>query len=244
MNKKYLLSSVTAGITLLYANQGTAQCVTTQDCTALGYTETSCPDGGVKCPFGNKWFCASTEITPEQCTELGFTQTCTGTGYSGGSGATCGGKYYECTCASGYEWKDGGCQEPLNGEQGDLYYCNGIVVAVKAPSMNFYIAMTDLGGKMEWADGNNACHNYSFCGNLKGILPSKNQLRSIYNNKSSLNSLLSANRGIELTNDWYWSSTDGAGNYPYLVNMSNGTVDTWSFSFDLDNYVRPVLASW
>ena len=52
MNKKYLLSSVTAGIAFLYANQGMSQCVSTQDCTALGYTETSCLNGnGVKCPF-------------------------------------------------------------------------------------------------------------------------------------------------------------------------------------------------
>ena len=58
MNKKYLLSSVTAGIALLYANQGMAQdCVQSQDCASLGYTETSCTSGGVKCPFGDKWAC-------------------------------------------------------------------------------------------------------------------------------------------------------------------------------------------
>ena len=126
MNKKYLLSSVTAGIALLYANHGTAQCVTTQDCTALGYTETSCPDGnGVKCPFGNKWSCPSTETapTPEQCTELGFTQSCTGTGYVGGSGTACSGKYKACSCAEGYAWKDGTCK-PIRAacEVGMLYY--------------------------------------------------------------------------------------------------------------------------
>ena len=84
MNKKYLLSSVTAGIALLYANHGTAQCVTTQDCTALGYTETSCPNGGVKCPFGNKWFCGSSDDTYTEnecmelaCDKLGFKYDCT-----------------------------------------------------------------------------------------------------------------------------------------------------------------------
>ena len=41
-----------------------AQCVTTQDCSALGYTETSCPNGGVKCPFGDKWACyVATDIS-------------------------------------------------------------------------------------------------------------------------------------------------------------------------------------
>ena len=60
MNKKYLLSSVMAGFALLYANQGMAlDCVQSQDCAALGYTESSCSgeNGGVKCPFGNKWAC-------------------------------------------------------------------------------------------------------------------------------------------------------------------------------------------
>ena len=75
----YLSTAIISTITL--GGNVWAQCVTTQDCTALGYTESSCPNNqGVKCPFGDKWFCASTEITPEQCTELGFTLTCTGTG--------------------------------------------------------------------------------------------------------------------------------------------------------------------
>ena len=121
MNKKYLLSSVTAGIALLYANHGTAQCVSTQDCTALGYTETSCPNGnGVKCPFGNKWFCGSSDDTYTEnecmelaCDKLGFKYDCTGTGYAGGSGSKCNGKYAACNCAEGYGWKDGVCVEKV-----------------------------------------------------------------------------------------------------------------------------------
>ena len=119
MNKKYLLSSVTAGFALLYANQGIAQCLNMEDCTALGYTETSCPDGGIKCPFGNGWFCNS--ITGETCIELGFTQTCSGTGYAGGDGAVCNGKYMKCKCASGYEWTGNACSCPAKYQ----YTCAG-----------------------------------------------------------------------------------------------------------------------
>ena len=36
-----------------------AQCVATQDCASLGYTENSCENGGIKCPFGNTWACKS-----------------------------------------------------------------------------------------------------------------------------------------------------------------------------------------
>ena len=116
-----------------------AQCVSPiQDCYALGYTQSSCPNGkGVKCPFGSGWYCGGTAA--QDCIKLGYDKdctgagergngetcngkyqsctcdssykyTCTGTGYSGGSGTACGGKYTACTCADGYEWKDGSCQ--------------------------------------------------------------------------------------------------------------------------------------
>ena len=31
------------------------------DCNTLGYTENSCPNGGIKCPFGDKWLCTLKE---------------------------------------------------------------------------------------------------------------------------------------------------------------------------------------
>ena len=117
-----------------------AQCVSPiQDCSTLGYTQTSCPNGkGVKCPFGSGWYCGGTAA--QDCIKLGYDKdctgagesgsgetcngkyqsctcdssykyTCSGTGYSGGSGSACGGKYTSCTCASGYEWKNGACTE-------------------------------------------------------------------------------------------------------------------------------------
>ena len=316
----------------LIPNLTFAQCVATQDCATLGYTETSCNGGkGVKCPFGNFWACFKTDSEYEQqfCDKYGFkytcsgtgyskgvgtacngkytsctcakkynwsgsacnacgssykytctgtnqsggygtdcggyyTQcnctspytwssgsctcdssyayTCSGTGYSGGSGTACGGKYIACTCASGYEWKDGSCQKQvLNGAQGDLYYCNGKVVGVRATGMGFYVAMKDL-GYMNWRAANTQCANYVFCGNVKGTLPTVDQLRTLYNNKSAVNTLLSTNGGTNLTENWYWSSTDLGGNYYYVVNMSYGSVSN-GYSDNL-RYVRPVLISW
>ncbi len=222
------------------------QCVTAQDCAALGYTESSCPGKGLKCPFGSGWFCVGDEDAV--CAENGFKYTCTGTGYSGGIGDTCGGKYAQCTCASGYEWKDGTCKkkEILNGAQGDLYYCNGTVVAVKASGMDFYVEMEDL-GSMRGSSANSSCPNYSFCSNLKGTLPTKDQIVIMYNNKSSLNNLLSTNGGTKLTENWYWSSTDytkygSSGYYYYIVNMSHGSVD-YNNAYNF-GYVRCILTSW
>ena len=112
-----------------------AECAVT-DCSLLGYTDSACPGSGLKCPFGDGWYCGGGAA--EDCIKLGYDKsctgagesgsgetcngkyqscncdssykyTCTGTGYSGGSGSACGGKYTSCTCADGYEWKDGSC---------------------------------------------------------------------------------------------------------------------------------------
>ena len=102
-----------------------AQCVATQDCATLGYTETSCSGGtGVKCPFGNKWACFKSES--EVCQQYGFTQTCTGGQI--GVGKACNGKYSECTCTSGYIWNDSSqkCEDPIiTCTIGALYYSDG-----------------------------------------------------------------------------------------------------------------------
>ena len=219
-----------------------AQCVATQDCATLGYTETSCSGGtGVKCPFGNKWACFKSDS--EVCQKYGFTLSCTGTGYSGGVGKPCNGQYSECTCTNGYEWKDGSCQEILNGAVGDVYKCNGKVVGVKASGMDFYVAMKDL-EEMNCHDAKSSCQNYSFCGNVKGTLPTRDQLIIIYNNKSTVNNLLSTNGGTKMKEDWYWSSTYYRHyqyhDYYYRVDMSEGDVLS-NGRYDYIHSVRPVL---
>ena len=224
-----------------------AQCVATQDCATLGYTETSCNGGkGVKCPFGNKWACltSDSEIEQQFCDKYGFKYTCSGTGYSKGVGTACNGKYTSCTCASGYEWNGSSCQKQiLNGAQGNLYYCNGTVVGVRATGMCFYVAIKDL-GYINWDDANSQCQSYAFCGNIKGTLPTKEQLLSIYNNKSQINSLLSTNGGTQLSNRGYWSSTeDYNDSYTsgfFIVMMSDGSV--YSDHYFEDSYARPILA--
>ena len=108
-----------------------AQCVATQDCATLGYTETSCSGGtGVKCPFGNKWACfkSESEIKDQLCTELGFTQTCTGTNQTGGASQACNGKYNICKCATNFTWNTDtkSCEaNTANCVIGALYYADG-----------------------------------------------------------------------------------------------------------------------
>ena len=220
-----------------------AQCVATQDCATLGYTETSCSGGsGVKCPFGNSWACFKSDS--EVCQQYGFTLSCTGSNQTG-VGKPCNGKYSECTCANGYEWKNNNCAIK-DGSHGNLYYCNGVVVAVKTSDMNFYIGMSDL-GSMDFTTAQNACKNYIFCNNIKGTLPSSNQLKTIYNNKSTINNLLSTNGGTKLTESWYRSSTLNNYSGCNIVRMSDGVLGDNNCSNEGYNpgiYVRPVLTSY
>ena len=231
-----------------------------QSCTcdsSYQYTCTGTGESGTGAPCGGKYqscTCTSPYTWSNGACSCPSTYkyTCTGTGYSGGSGTACGGKYAACTCASGYEWKDGSCQisNPCynqgNGAYSEVYCCNGTVVGVKASGMSFYVAMQDL-GRMNWSNANSQCRNYSFCGYVKGTLPTLDQLKSIYQNKSRVNSLLSTNGGTQLTNDYYWSSIrednyDPYNKYYYLMDMSDGGTN-----FNLyhsNDYVRPVLASW
>ncbi len=295
-----------------------AQCVATQDCETLGYTETSCNGGkGVKCPFGNKWACLTSEeeCLNLACDKLGFTYTCTGTGekgvgndcngkyqsctcdssykytcsgtgysggsgaacggkytkcncsnnytwngsncvlscsssykytcsgtgYSGGSGSACGGKYTACTCASGYEWNGSSCLEQLNGAQGELFYCNGKVVGVKASGMSFYVATEDW-GPLTWDEASFELNRYYFCSKFRGTFPNSYQLKIIYNNKSAINTLLSRNGGRKLKEDYYWSST---GNDPHTaVNMSDGSSRMFNSYYNDKFVARSILGSW
>ena len=227
-----------------------AQCVATQDCETLGYTETSCNGGkGVKCPFGNKWACIKSDSECEQqfCDKYGFQYTCSGTGYSGGSGTACGGKYTACTCANGYEWNGSTCQKQiLNGAQGDLYYCNGTVVGVKAGDMDFYVAMKDL-EDMNWYDANSRCQSTQFCTHSYGTLPSTSHFYSIYQNKTNLDNLLSSNKGTAVTGR-YWTSSiyNKSDNSHFTSQISTSSINNYGpgGGNNSNEYkVRPILTS-
>ena len=120
--------------------------------------------------------------------------------------------------------------------------------------MGFYIAVKDL-GYMNWSNASNQSANYIFCNDLKGELPTKAQLKTIYNSKSSLNEMLINNGGTQLIEKTQWSSTATTGGLAGLcdkystVNMSTGGVGfgQWVYHGNYADdiyYVRPILASW
>ena len=81
------------------------ECKPTQDCRALGYKEAPCPERGVKCPFGETWYC------PIHCEES-YRYTCTGANESKGEDS-CGDKYSACQCKTNYKWNStsGKCEQ-------------------------------------------------------------------------------------------------------------------------------------
>ena len=59
------------------------------------------------CQSGYDWDSSAQTCTPQCAYSYRF--TCTGTGYAGGSGTACGGKYEACTCSSNYFWSGSSC---------------------------------------------------------------------------------------------------------------------------------------
>ena len=259
--KNYLyLTTAVIGVSMVTINTTSwAQCLASQDCAALGYTEASCSNGGVKCPFGNKWACFNKNA--DVCRQEGFTQTCTGTGqvssgeacanlykkcdckpeykyactghgYTGGSGAACSGKYTACKCATNFTWTDGICMPP-DGPDGNYYYCSGKVVGIKTNSMDFYIATKVFGGGLSFDSAKSKCTSYKFCGTVKGAFPTKAQFETIYANKVALNNMLVESGAEKLKDVWYWTST------MYAPNADSGySYDTFNLSSGYWDYDR------
>ena len=172
MRKGLLISTMLVSVVGLGMSAEAAnQCLQTPSCESLGYTQTSCVDNnGVKCPFGNKYFC----VCPAK-----YVYSCSGTGYASGKGTACGGKYTECTCASGYVWENGSCVQTATWGQctgyagkncniGDILFSDGTCAADKVTGKTpiavvVYISDEGCGqavsfksvGKYKWGENGN-----------------------------------------------------------------------------------------
>ena len=147
MRRIFLMSSVLFVAPFTFGEMGevSAQCVATQDCASLGYTEASCPNGGIKCPFGNSWNCKG-----DGC-GTSYKYTCTGANQIKPISGACGGKYVSCSCAPDYEWKSGACSKALPKCQiGYIYYtdntCSYNMDSTKTPKGVVVYAKSGGGG--------------------------------------------------------------------------------------------------
>ena len=120
-----LMSAMGVGVGGVWAAD--VQCLKTPSCEELGYTEVACfQNNGVKCPYGDKYFC----VCP-----MNYKFTCTGENQTGGSGEACNGKYTACNCSGGLMWNDGACVEncPIGSILFNDFTCSDDVVSGKTP---------------------------------------------------------------------------------------------------------------
>ena len=130
MRKGLLISTMLVSVAGLEMSANVwAQCATTT-CSSLGYTSNSNTGNCLKCPFGEAWSC------PKITCPDNAKYTCSGTNITGGVGIPCNGKYAECACANGYEWKGGSCTQSAC-KIGDIFYsdktCSSNLISGKTP---------------------------------------------------------------------------------------------------------------
>ena len=194
-------------------------CTATPDCKSLGYTETSCPDGGgVKCPWNTSlMYCP-------QCKQKDICQSCY-VGWILNSDMTC-------------------SQNKTSGETPIGVVANQTItmVGTTIKCQGVAVALSDLSGKMTWSNANSNISNYSAGGMTGWRLPIKDELLAVYGNKSAVSSGLTAAGGTQFTSDYYWSSSANPSNtnYHWGVNLISGNV--FSEGPNTNHYVRPVLA--
>ncbi|KKB49377.1 BACON domain-containing protein [Parabacteroides gordonii] len=103
-----------------------------------------------------------------------------------------------------------------------------------ATTGNLQVCKTD-GGTMNWSSANSYCSNLTAEGKSDWYLPSKDQLLTMYNNKSSLQNTAGF---TPFVSDYYWSSTVSSSGYHWVVAFGNGsTTNNYDTS---NNYVRCV----
>ena len=86
------------------------------------------------------------------------------------------------------------------------------------------------------------CKNLTTGGYNTWYLPAKNELNTLYSNKSKT-PFVTANSFAAVTYPNYWSSTENNGNYAWYQNLSNGTQDSTNSNKTGAFYVRAVRRS-
>ena len=248
--RKFLLYSSALVVSGLLSSTAEAGCIQTPSCSSLGYTSTTACEGGLKCPWGNAWFC----------------------NVGGGSSTP---DYSNCKIGD-ILYSDMSCNAKVVASKTPI----GVVfdqakrlaialdTAEKAwsdktfsvPTLSIYgspaAATADWQGKNNtrvvlefWLETGYSCPAFEYVNSYKTegtkagdwYLPAAGELNAIYGNKDVLNIALGKIGGTKLGTDLYWSSTQLASNIAYGMSFSDGNVSYNNYKSD-NAYVRPVLA--
>ena len=209
-----LLSVVGAclSVTLLSSSALAETCTASPDCKSLGYTESSCSDGGVKCPFGNFWFCGGKKDVCQSC-HVGWILNS------------------DLTCSA----------EKVSGKTPIGVIANQMVTSAGAAlkCISMAVALNDI-GFMVWSSANFQSQHYSAGGVTGWRLPTKEELVTIYDNLSSVRGGLTKTGGADFVSNWYWSSSNYYSADDYWVVTPVSGVITWDRG-SRSYFARPVL---
>ena len=228
---KTLLYTTTAFVLCGGIVQANAACIATPSCTAMGYTSTSSCTNGIKCPFGNYWNCANSDLS-NKITELENK-------INSGAGTDPSDKTYDCkigdifysdwTCStevvSGKTpiavvvYKSGNCAQALALAQSTTgkWAQKRTTLVTSLPYVEDWdAAAADVGScansKKLLAEGDAtkfpavwAAHNYSTAGTKVGdwCLPAAGIFTSYYNEQNAVNAGLARANGVPITEHEY-----------------------------------------
>ena len=259
--RKFLLYSSALMVSGLLSGAAEAACIQTPTCSSLGYSSTTACEGGLKCPFGEAWFC-----------NVGGNGSNNDDSNTNNSGCQVGDILYS----------DKSCSSNVISSKTPIAVIfdtrNRLAVALKTakkawaegeqgtsfdiPELSNF--MSPSSAIVDWFGKNNTRYGIAEC-QTKGIncpafeyvnsyktegtqagdwyLPALGELNAVYASKGILDATLGKIGGEKFSEDWQWSSTEGT------------KVDTWSLSFANGNpsliykvnsnnsfYVRPILA--
>ncbi len=112
--------------------------------------------------------------------------------------------------------------------KGVVFYVSGQTVKIVSANQTY----------CDWSSAKTWCSSLG----SGWYLPSKDELSTIYNNKTALNSTLSLIGGTQFGRDYYWSSTEDPHSSPYAYRVYFGSGDLSSSNEYNSNNVRAVRA--
>ena len=253
--KKYLIIT-TALTTICFAPEIMAQCTENTDCASLGYTETSCPDGGLKCPLGNYWYCPA-EAVWGKCN--GYAKNCNigDIVYSDGtcSPQNISGKTPIAVVV--YKSSDGNCAQAmaLNSVGNYIWGSYDLDISTLQNFTSASAASQDLSScenttkiiaadkRTDSAAWTAKLHNTTGTEPGDWCLPAAGIMTSIKNNMSAINAGFVLAGGDQLgTSSYLWSSSEYDSSRAWYLGFSDVNGLGSLNSVKIDSYeVRPVL---
>ena len=225
MRKILLMSSALA----LLSGTVEAGCIQTPSCSSLGYSSTTACEGGLKCPWGNAWFCNV-----------------------GGGGSGSNPDYSNCKIGD-ILYSDMSCNANMIASKTPIGVVfdvtNGLAVAKDEFSNLMWGMSGDISGIQNYANSSTSTADWQGFNNTKAIhdfeksqggyyplmrnavlyfttgtsqgqwyVPAAGELQSISSNKDVLNTTLSKIGGTQMSGG-YWSSSEKDGSNVWTISM-------------------------